>query len=102
MSAFTDAFNELLTCQNAETGETRTATIGAVTAAAFIERLNYDAIIVAGGIAEKGGFKVMMRVSDFSTPPVKNTAASFGTVSLYVLQYSESNGVYEITIGDPA
>ena len=102
MSAFTDAFNELLTCQIEATGETRTATVGAVTASAFVERLSYDEIVVAGGVAESKGYKLMMRVSDFATRPAKNATAVYGSLTLFVLEVTESNGVYEITIGDPA
>jgi hypothetical protein len=102
MSDFTDAFGDLLDCQAEVVGSRPTATIGTVTAEAFVEKLTYDEVIVAGGVAESGGFRLMMRVSDFPSKPSRNAVAILSSLTLYVLSIDENNGIYELKIGDPA
>ncbi len=100
---FTAAFEELLDVQTETTGTSPQVKVGQVTAEAFIEKLTYDEVVVAGGVAESGGFKVMMKVSDFTAKPKRNTPVSFGDISLFIIApVDENNGIYEITIGHPA
>lgn len=101
MGEFTTAFTELLACQTETIGALR-ATIDGTNAAAFVQKLTYDDIVVAGGIAESGGFKLLMRSTDFPTKPRKNSLAVYAGISLYVLSIDDANGTYEITIGNPA
>ena len=102
MSDFTDAFADLYEAQTESCGVSRTITIGAVTASAIVSPLTTDEVIVAGGIGDNGGYSAQVLVSDFATRPAKNATVTFGASTLYVLQISESNGIYTLTMGDPA
>lgn len=106
MSATTSAWVELYSAQTEAIGVAILATVTGYAASkpAIISDLTSDEIIVEGGEAEKGGFKLQMLASDFSSEPPKATVVTCNGaaagLNLTVLSTNLNNGIRYLTIGD--
>lgn len=68
---------------------------------AIIERIDADLVPTPGMLSELGGFKCIVRQSDFpSGAPAKFTAVTLDGLALTVLDTASVNETYEITVGD--
>jgi hypothetical protein len=98
---FLEAFEELLDAQEEVLDERLTVTVGDVeNKDAIVEKLTFDDIVAAGGVAEKGGFRLQVRESDFPGDLHLRDATARG-VTLKVMTEERNNGVLVLTIGDP-
>ena len=106
MSATTSAWAELYSAQTEAIELAIKATIGAyaVSKRAILSELTSDEIIVEGGTAENGGFKLQMLDSDFSSAPPKGTVCavngSAAGLALEVISSTLNNGIRHLTVGD--
>lgn len=99
-----EAFSELKAAQNESTGRKQLVWIGRKSYPALVETLTESEIMVAGGVAESGGFKASIAVADFGSKQPKRfvEAKTEGSGELQVLSCNTVNGVtYDVTVGDP-
>lgn len=105
MSPVLQAFEDLLAANAESLGFQQQLTINGTPYDAIINVLNTDDKAIAGMVAEKGGFKAMVRIG----VPVPNQYAvlSFvdaqgATITLEVLSVNENSGYTEIEAGQAA
>lgn len=102
MSATTSAWTELYAAQTEAVGSALTATIGAVASSKPVipSESPFQDIIERGGVGNEGDITLQMLASDFSGPPVQNSAVTVLSRTLSVLDFSLNNGIYYIVAGD--
>lgn len=104
-SRMATAFSNLQKAQARATGKPQKVWIGRKSYDAIVETLTEAEVMVAGGVAESGGFKASIAVSLYgATQPKRFTPAhTEGSWKLEVLSCNTVNGVtHEIVIGDSA
>lgn len=110
MSDVLDAFEVTLDAQEAFVGERLKATVGSVTNQdALVGEITRDALAVAGGRADTGGFTLQMLRSLFpATREALDTFMDALPIAIAkgamhrVLSHVEDNGILILTCGDPA
>lgn len=78
-----------------------TPTIDGDDVSAIVENLEFDEIVVAGGIGERGGFRIMVALADLPVKPDEMAEVEVRGVTLHVLAVVQSNQYWIITVGDP-
>lgn len=102
INQFEVAFSALLNVQEQVFDERKKARVAGTDVDAVIGELSFDEILVAGGIAENGGFEVQIASSALSGLPDEGTEVIVGGVTHYVLRRRNANGIYTLVCGDPA
>lgn len=98
---FASAFTELQAVFEAETGQTQQVTINGTPYDCIVTEISKDDMLIHGGSGEDGGFSVMVPVSAFGVAPAKVQTITYGTTTLSVLSFKQTNGAtYEIVAGD--
>lgn len=103
-SLFANAFAVLLNAQEYATGRRRKATVAGVEVDAVVGELGFEEIIVAGGIAENGGFEIQVATASLPAGrPAQLAPVIVDGRTLKILQPVRTvNEVYIITAADPA
>lgn len=100
-NAFSDARDELLDCVDETIGTPQTAKIGGKVVRCIIEEITSEEILIAGGTAESGGFRLscIPKESLYQVPD-KGTAVEARNQDLELLSIIERNdATYEILAG---
>lgn len=100
MSDLSDAFDELLDANDDATGIPQFAIVNGKKVRAIIEEMTNDEIMIAGGVAESGGFRVMVRKADFAWRPQQGDSIEARGQDLEVMSITNRNDVsFEIQAG---
>lgn len=104
INQFESAFGALLNVQETVFGERKKATVSGLEVDAIIGELTFDEILVAGGIAENGGFEIQVAASLLpGGRPADLSPVIVAGRTLYILQpVRNANGIYTLTCGDPS
>jgi hypothetical protein len=70
---------------------------------AMVSEISADEMIISGGLAEQGGFRVQIAQSAVAEQPRKGDEIECRGQALVVMSSNDVNGVtYDLTAGDPA
>ncbi len=106
---FAEALDELIDCQEAESGEVCAAKIGNQTVAALIAENAFSDAIVSGGTTQSGSQLLIIRKSLLTSfaskpggqPPINDTPVVVRGVKSFVLDCTEKDGIFYIMTGQP-
>jgi hypothetical protein len=100
VSNLSDAFDQLLDACDEASGSPQFAIVNGRKVRAIIEEITSDEIMMAGGIAESGGFRVQVRWADFAQKPEQGDSVEARDQDLEVVSVVNRNDVvYEIAAG---
>lgn len=69
---------------------------------AFVEPLTLDEVVVAGGKAERGGFRVWVPIAVMGSAPAELAEVTVQGVTLNVLSVEKFTAHWVLQVGDPA
>lgn len=98
---FANAFDELYAVFAETRGDTPQANFAGTLVDAIWSELTADDTYVHGGTGESGGFNVMVRKSDFVTPPASKSALTVDGRALRIVSVVSTNqATYTVTAID--
>lgn len=99
-------FDRLHACQTRQLGVDIRATITGhcTNARAILGSIDTNSMVFSGGVADAGGYQIQVKVSDCSSEPVKQAAATVNGAAtglgLEVMDAQNQGGVYVIQLAD--
>lgn len=103
MSILDDAFHHVLDARERVVGVREKVKIRGTDFDALVETISTAEVAVAGGVAESGGFRCQVAVSDIDPAPAQGDAIEIRGKQLSILEFEDVNGiVFMLVAGDPA
>ncbi len=100
--SFATVWPELYAAQTEAVGSALVATVGTVATSKPVipSESPFQDVIERGGVGNQGDLTLQMLASDFSGPPVQDSAVTVLGRTLSVLDWNANNGIYYLVCGD--